>query len=102
MKIKRYLDKPILSKKFKWQEKHLDKLIYFPWLDVLESRYLGKYKPMKKQTTCCDKCNKKENVIWVYFVSPDITWREMCGRAGYLSICVKCKKQIQFQMSVMN
>ena len=34
--------------------------------------------------------------------SPGYTWRELCGREGYLLYCPHCKKDINFFLTVMN
>ena len=34
--------------------------------------------------------------------SPGFTWRELCGREGYLLYCPHCKKDINFFLTVMN
>ena len=56
----------------------------------------------------CPLCNEektdsaKENIFWVYFKSPRSTWKNLCGREGYLSICSKHKIQVDFECTVMN
>ncbi len=37
-----------------------------------------------------------------YQTSPRYTWRELCGREGYLLYCSHCKKDINFYLTVMN
>lgn len=34
--------------------------------------------------------------------SPAYTWRELCGREGFLLYCPHCKKDINFFLTVMN
>lgn len=57
----------------------------------------------REQAEPCPSCGASfENLAHVYFVSPDWTWQKLCGRAGWLNICDKCKVQVQFFREVMN
>lgn len=51
----------------------------------------------------CIKCNQKSEFLkWIYFKSPESTWKQLCGREGPLSICEKCKIPIEFITYKMN
>ncbi len=51
----------------------------------------------------CPRCGRKsEELIWINFRSPSWTWRELCGRAGPLSLCPDCSIQVQFILRVMS
>lgn len=39
---------------------------------------------------------------WVYFRSPDWTWQQMCGRAGWMLWDPSTGEQFAFRMTVMN
>lgn len=43
-----------------------------------------------------------ESLTLVYFVSPRWTWKDLCGRAGWLTICDKCHIQVEFFCDLMN
>ena len=72
----------------------------FPWDDV----YKCLNKPFLPQgNKRCPHCGRSSNrLVWIYYTSPDWTWEDLCGREGWLSLCPKCKKQIEFKCSVMN
>ena len=104
--------------------KDLNQKTIFPWEDVLLSEYLpdanshkSSYRPIKP----CPLCKKENNdletdrissspkpplltdyLFWVHFKSPSWTWRKLCGREGYLSICSKHKIQVDFLCTVIN
>jgi predicted RNA-binding Zn-ribbon protein involved in translation (DUF1610 family) len=82
-----------------YEEEPFSSEVGFPWEDVLCCKSIEP--PDEYKTYRCPYCGEKE-VIWIYFKSPDYTWREMCGRSGPLSICPKCARQIKFICYVMN
>ncbi len=108
-------NKPRLDKKpgnlfYGWQDDDLDYERRFPWGDVYVSKYIGPSIPFEPNYGIqpCPKCvaegelESSDNLVWVYFRSPDWTWRKMCGREGYLSICTKHKRQVDFICTRMN
>ena len=101
-----------------WNIDELDSEIIFPWEDVFKCRIIHDY---NCNLSLCPKCfeeNRKSirgeviipdkifekfgEVITVYFRSPDYTWKDLYGQEGYLSICIKHKRQIGFDHKVMN
>lgn len=48
----------------------------------------------------CSRC--LHNTILIYYISPQITWMGLTGRAGYLSICPNCLTQYEFDCIVLN
>ncbi len=50
--------------------------------------------------TTCPNCGNK--VERFYFKSPDWTWDRLCGQAGWMEACFKCKKQLKFDMDIMS
>lgn len=51
----------------------------------------------------CPICGKpSEELCWIQFSSPPQTWRELCGRAGPMSICEECGWQVEFFCEMMN
>ena len=85
----------------------------YPWADVkaarrnrhlqqehsieeARARYTTHAKP-------CPKCHAVATELsWFYFNSPEWTWEHMCGRAGWMTVCDKCRVQVDFFMEVMN
>jgi hypothetical protein len=89
------LDRPIIKQSLAKEE----------YLSLKKERYsdkdgwqLSKYvRLLENKCPCCS-----ENLIIAYQSSPKWTWEELCGRAGYLVYCPKCKKDINFYLTVMN
>jgi hypothetical protein len=86
---------------------------YFPWKDVERSKNDTRLQSLHsvdeaKQTYLlqareCKRCKEQpDNLTWVYFRSPDWTWEKLCGRAGWLTICEKCRRQVDFFLEIMN
>jgi predicted RNA-binding Zn-ribbon protein involved in translation (DUF1610 family) len=74
---------------------------FFPWEDVLNCKDDIIKPPDKYKSYQCPYCGEKE-VIWIYFRSSEWTWSHLCGRAGPLSICPKCARQVEFICHIMN
>lgn len=75
------------------------KYVYFPWFDVLSSMYTI---PDKVYMTddICPNCGTR--MLQIYFSSPSWTWRKLCGRAGYMTLCPNCPKQVSYRGSLMS
>lgn len=72
----------------------------FPWEDV--GKCLNKPFIMSGKKRC-PKCGRSSyRLCWIYFTSPSYTWENLCGRSGPLSLCPKCKKQVEFICLQMN
>jgi len=80
--------------KFDKQEDHI-----FPWADVISSmeEYLD---DIEISEECCPFCG--ENIVSLYFSSPEWTWENLMGRAGDMKICVNCDRQLDFDCMDMN
>ena len=78
----------------------LNKMILYPWEDVLASMYKYPEKVEKVNDEKCPKCGGQ--LIKLYFMSPDWTWSKLCGRGGYMIICPDCIEQIDFNLTIMN
>ena len=64
---------------------------FFPWEDVALS--ILKYpENINFNAGQCERCN--DPIISLHFVSPSWTWVKLCGRAGDMKICPKCRTQI--------
>lgn len=71
----------------------------FPWLDVALS--LLKYPEFVKfDYDKCSVCGYEK--VKLHFRSPDWTWSKMMGQAGIMVICPYCKRQTEFDCSIMN
>ena len=86
---------------------------YFPWEDVMASRSRkpgqgqrsveeGKGKHLKKAVPCpiCD--TPADRLSWVYLVTPEWTWQTVCGKAGWITVCNRCRLQVDFFVEIMN
>ena len=43
-----------------------------------------------------------DDCIWIWFESPDWTWENFCGRAGWMVIAKSDLKVIDFFLEIMN
>lgn len=101
-----------------WMLSELDPETIVPWEDVLTNRFIPDY---TGDFILCPKCigeNRRikdgeefiseninvvsKNIITVHFKSNDYAWENFCGREGNLSICLKHKRQIDFDYTMMN
>jgi len=85
----------------------------FPWEHVEASRNdrrLQKAHPLTKAKAYyasmakpCPQCKSAvTNLHWFYFESPDWTWKNECGQAGWMTVCESCHRQIDFFGEVMS
>lgn len=74
--------------------------ISYPWQDVYLS-ILSNPDSVKFLTDKCYICNNR-SLVELYFKSPSCTWDQLCGRAGDMTICTECKKQVKFKVTLMN
>lgn len=86
---------------------------HFPWEDVeaasVDQRLqeeqavdLARDRYADRARDCPDCGTPPEHLSWFYFRSPDWTWEHLCGRAGYMTVCEWCYRQIDFFVKVMN
>ena len=75
------------------------RMVYYPWQDVLASMCVNPDRVYITKETCLD-CGGK--LFRLYFSSPRWTWKHLCGRAGTMTICVSCPKQVTFSLEIMN
>ena len=52
-----------------------------------------------KNETCC---NCGGDIIRIHFRSGSETWKNLCGREGYMKICSSCKRRLSIVITVMN
>ena len=48
----------------------------------------------------CYRC--LHNTILIYYISPEITWKSLAGRAGYMLICPHCLAQHEFHCTILS
>jgi hypothetical protein len=84
----------------------------FPWEDVAEA----KAKPVLQSNyragvarrywghkVACPRCGRGgHSLTWLYVRSPMWTWVELCGRAGYMAVCERCRVQVVFYCTLLN
>lgn len=83
-----------------------------PWDDVDKARHnqrlQQKHPPGEADTyrataKPCPKCGKgSAELSWFYFESPKWTWENLCGRAGWMTVCDHCRVQVDFFLEVMS
>lgn len=77
--------------------------VFFYWEDVID--YFDKILPSEnfKGRDKCPKCERNpEELFWIEFKSPAWTWSHKCGSLGPLSICLKCRIQVEFIVKRVN
>lgn len=85
----------------------------FPWQHVdacrqnraLQRRHVKKQAraDYAAQTQSCPVCaTSADRLTWVYFESPGWTWSHLCGRAGWMVVCDRCRLQVAFFCEVLN
>jgi hypothetical protein len=78
---------------------------YFPWDDVDACRGRAVTPPPEQVQSArsCPECGAEPGALtWIHFRSPAWTWEQLCGREGWLSVCDRCRMQIDFCLEVMN
>ena len=75
------------------------RMVYYPWKDVLASMCVNPDRVYITKEICPD-CGRK--LFRLNFSSPRWTWKHLCGRAGTMTICVSCPKQVDFSLEIMN
>lgn len=67
-----------------------------PRLGAAKSRHLSKAKP-------CTNCHADPATLtWFYFCSPPSAWRQLIGRAGWMTCCPPCGIPVDFFVEMMN
>lgn len=86
---------------------------FFPWEDVdasrqnkaLQRRHVKKRAraDYAAQTPACARCaTPSDRLTWIYFESPEWTWKHLCGRAGWMVVCDRCRRQVGFFCEVLS
>ena len=69
------------------------------YLQNKERRPYGHFRP-KELPMLCEFCGKRTKRIW--WSSSVETWNHLCGRAGDLEICIKCKAWYPAEVTIIN
>ena len=69
------------------------------YLQNKERRPYGHFRP-GGSPLLCEFCGKRTKRIW--WSSRDETWDSLCGRAGDLEICIKCKAWYPAEVTIIN
>lgn len=67
----------------------------FAWREIVESMKNRVKDAYNIKNRPCGKCGK-DNTIFFCFRSSDESWKELCGREGYMLICPDCLTIIGF------
>jgi hypothetical protein len=75
------------------------KNVFFPWYDILAYMF-SKHKHLPLSERTCPDCG--ERMVVFHYTSPVWSWNSLCGRAGFMTICPSCPKQVDFVLTLMN
>ena len=75
------------------------KNVFFPWYDILACMF-SKHKHLPLSERLCPECGKR--MLTFHYTSPVWTWNSLCGRAGVITICPSCPRQVEFSLTIMN
>lgn len=89
---------PLLNSEDRSKYPECARNVYFPWRDVLACMF-SKYKHLVLSERVCPDCGKR--MIVFHYTSPAWTWNSLCGRAGIMTICPSCPKQVKFSLTMM-
>ena len=90
---------PLLNSEDRSKYPECARNVYFPWRDVLACMF-SKHKHLVLSERVCPDCG--ERMIVFHYTSPAWTWNSLCGRAGIMTICPGCPKQVKFSLTMMN
>jgi hypothetical protein len=83
---------------------------YVPWRDVDACRETEpppiteqELALLHRQAGHCPRCGDEgPDLTWLYFRTPDRTWREMVGFAGWMAVCDTCREQVALFIDEQN
>jgi hypothetical protein len=73
----------------------------FAWREIVASMKSRVRDAYYIKNRPCGKCGE-DNTVFFCFRSSDESWRELCGREGYMLICPDCLTIIGFVHYIMN
>ena len=55
------------------------------------------------ESASCPSCGAPPNQLaWFYVESSALAWRNECGRAGWMTVCDLCRRQVNYFEEVMS
>ena len=73
----------------------------FAWREIIDSMKYRVRDAYHIKNRPCGKCGA-DNTIFFCFRSSDESWKELCGREGYMLICPECLSILGFKHYIMN
>lgn len=73
----------------------------YSWHEIIESMKNRVREAYSIKNRPCGKCGE-DNTIFFHFRSSDESWKEWCGREGYMLICPDCLTRIGFVAYLLN
>jgi hypothetical protein len=68
----------------------IDSTVYRVAIEMAQERFLG-------QAKVCPNCGQApENLFWFSVSSPEETWDADTGQVGFLTVCKRCRLQVDF------
>lgn len=59
--------------------------------------------PSDDDMTACPNCdNTAHELTWFWFESPEMTWRVLCGQAGWALWCPHCETPVAFSTTIIS
>ena len=90
---------PLLNSEDRSKYPECARNVYFPWRDVLACMF-SKHKHLVLSERVCPDCG--ERMVAFHYTPPAWTWNSLCGRAGIMTICPGCPRQVKFSLTMMN
>jgi hypothetical protein len=90
---------PLLMSEDRSKYPECAKNVFFPWYDILACMF-SKHKHLPLSERLCPECG--ERMLTFHYTSPVWTWNSLCGRAGVITICPSCPRQVEFSLTIMN
>ena len=85
----------------------------FSWNEIIAMRndenFQGQHEENKakerylKVASPCPECKTAaKDLAWFYFTSSERDWESLAGSAGWMTVCDKCKIQVDFFLEIMS
>jgi hypothetical protein len=71
--------------------------LLFAWTAIATCKTIAPCSDYLPRAHACPSCGTAPHALtWVAFMSPESTWKALCGTAGILTICWPCQSQIDY------
>lgn len=81
-----------------------DRIGFFPymnsWKEIVKSMEFRNHEAYFVNGKQCERCGGKRPILF-HFISNHNSWKELCGREGYMLICPDCLKKLKYYNYVM-